>query len=79
VLYPVGDELFWGKLAHQQRVALPPVPLKQWSEAQATQGFLSLWQEEEMQAASKAQAARIQREDGLAAAVDFLEAHWQKP
>lgn len=79
VLYPVGDQLFWGKLAHQQRVALPPVPLKKWSEVQATQGLLSLWQEAEMQAASKALAARIQREDGLAAAVDFLETHWQKP
>jgi UDP:flavonoid glycosyltransferase YjiC (YdhE family) len=61
VLYPIGDQWFWGKRAEALGVALPPVPLKKLSEKGFLKGVAALVgasPQEAMDAARRKECAR---------------------
>jgi sterol 3beta-glucosyltransferase len=81
VLYPIGDQWFWGKRAEALGVALPPVPLKKLSEKGFLKGVAALVgasPQEAMDAARRKECARafqsqLSQEKGLLAAVEWVE------
>lgn len=74
VLYPIGDQLFWGEWSHRQGLAVRPVPLSRMT----ANTFLALVQQlltdEALYAAAAKMKAQIDQENGLDNAIRKIEA-----
>jgi sterol 3beta-glucosyltransferase len=73
ILYPVGDQQFWGHHAWKKGIAVKPVPLKKLRESTFIVGVQELLSSNLLYANAYTMKEQIDAEDGLEAAVRVIE------
>lgn len=73
VLYPLGDQHFWGTIAFKKGVALKPIPLKKLTQAILNDGIRELIHNQELHARAKRLAEQLKNEDGIQTAIEIIE------
>lgn len=73
VLYPVGDQHFWGWLSYGKGVALKPAPLKKISESTFIQKVRQLRDSTQLYQNAEQLATLLRSEDGLGEAIKVIE------
>lgn len=73
VLYPLGDQHFWGMTAYKKGVALKPVALKNMKEDDFISNAKKLLQQEQLYSKSGQLMEQLKGEDGIANAIDLIE------
>ncbi len=73
ILYPVGDQLFWGKRVYEKGVAVKPIPLKKLTEKAFFESIQQLLTTERFYENAKSLAKELRREDGVLNAVREIE------
>lgn len=73
ILYPVGDQLFWGKRVYEKGVAVKPIPLKRLTEKVFLESIQRLLETERLYENAKKLAGELSWEDGLLNAVREIE------
>ena len=76
VLHPFGDQYFWGKLIEEKKAGAPPVPLKKLKTKKLVQSIEVLLSQDAIKNA-KLLAEAIRKEDGLLAANNFINDHFE--
>ncbi len=77
VLYPLGDQHFWGTVAFKKGVGLKPLPLKKLDAPALIQAAKELLMNKKLHAASGLMMEKIQTENGTANAVDIVESFYK--
>jgi sterol 3beta-glucosyltransferase len=78
VLYPLGDQHFWGTVAYKQKLALKPMPLKKMTEDKLINAVNDLLRNEELYVNCKLLRERIKYENGVAQAIELTERFGEK-
>lgn len=73
ILYPVGDQQFWGQYGWRKGIAVKPIPLKKLRETAFMQSVRELLTMPSLYANAQTIKAWIDTEDGLATAVQAIE------
>lgn len=73
ILHPFGDQLFWGKIIHQNGWGVKPVPLKKLSETIFKERVNELLTNYLLYDATDIIGQRLREEDGIANAVALIE------
>lgn len=73
VLYPLGDQVFWGKVAVERGVGLPPQPLKKLDEGRFLAAVRELVSKETLHTNAALMGQRLRAEDGLGKAISLVE------
>jgi sterol 3beta-glucosyltransferase len=74
ILYPVGDQYFWGDIAHKKGLAEKPVPLSRLTLKEFTEKINNLIANRELYLNAELMAKQINAEDGVKRAVEIIEA-----
>jgi sterol 3beta-glucosyltransferase len=73
VLYPIGDQMFWGQLSYKKGVALKPVPLKKLTEKILIDKTWELLANEQLYRNSESFSKQLKLEDGVLNAIKIIE------
>lgn len=73
VLYPLGDQHFWGTVSQQKGLALKPLPLKKMNENKFIESVKELLKTKTLYENAETIAAKLKTEDGVANALDLIE------
>lgn len=73
VLYPLGDQHFWGTIAFKKGLGLKPIPLKRMSEDKLFDAVKELLKNEKLYSNSQKIMEQLKTEDGVAIAIDIIE------
>jgi sterol 3beta-glucosyltransferase len=73
ILYPIGDQMFWGEISFQKKIALKPIPLKNLSEAQFISSVKELFVNQHLQENSLKLKSLIIDENGIGKTIDEIE------
>ena len=73
ILYPFGDQHFWGNYAYKKGVGLKPAPLKKLSADSLVNLARELLDNKELYVNSEKMMNLIRKEDGVANAIDLIE------
>jgi len=73
ILYPIGDQQFWGQLAYKKGIAIKPVPLRKLTEKILIDKVRELLKTEHLYSNSRQLAGKITKEDGVTNAVQLIE------
>ena len=73
VLYPLGDQHFWGTISHKKGLALKPQPMKRMNEEDFMKAIKELLQNEKLYYNSKQMMGYLKNEDGVAGAINIIE------
>lgn len=77
VMYPIGDQLFWGNYARSRGVSIRPIPLKKLTDRSFTAGITELVTKNELYENAKRLGETIGGEDGLGATCDQIEEYYR--
>jgi sterol 3beta-glucosyltransferase len=73
VLYPLGDQHFWGTLAFQKGVGLKPLPLKKVTKEKFIESIRKLLSDSNLYLNAKKIGEQVSNENGLAKAIEIIE------
>ena len=73
VLYPLGDQHFWGHLAYSKGIALKPCPLKKMDASSFIKSAKTLLNDQRLQENCRRLSERIKEEDGITNAISIIE------
>ncbi|MGZ5254281.1 MAG: glycosyltransferase, partial [Flavitalea sp.] len=73
VLYPMGDQHFWGTVAFKKGVGLKPAPLGKLTETSLVNAVKKLLSDEQLYIHSKQLMERLKSENGLDNAIRYIE------
>ena len=73
VLYPLGDQHFWGTVAYKKGIGLKPIPLKKMKEEKFIDAVKELLANEELYDNSNQLMEQMKHEDGVVNAVHLIE------
>lgn len=73
ILYPFGDQLFWGNIVHQNGWGVKPVPLKKINEKILNEKVRELLHNSTFYTSTEELARRLKEEDGITKAIQFIE------
>jgi len=73
VLYPLGDQFFWGKVAFQKGIALYPQPIKKLRKEKFITTIKELLGNENLYKKAKEFSEKLNREDGIKKAIELIE------
>lgn len=73
VFYPVGDQMFWGKVAWRKGIALKPIPLEKISEARFISKVKELLATESLFLNARELSRKIEKENGVEIAIREIE------
>jgi sterol 3beta-glucosyltransferase len=73
VLYPVGDQYFWGDLAYKKGLSIKPVPLSKLTVNQFREKITQLINNKNLYRDCELMAGKINAENGLKKAVNLIE------
>lgn len=76
ILYPVGDQMFWGRLAYQRNIAVKPIALKNISEKQFASGIHELLNNQPLYTHATRLAEDLKSEDGVRQVITEIENHF---
>ncbi|MEO6000331.1 MAG: glycosyltransferase [Chitinophagaceae bacterium] len=75
VLYPLGDQYFWGNIGFKKGIALKPVALKKMTEKLLIENAKTLLSTETLYKNSMEIAEKIKQEKGVERAIELIEAN----
>ena len=75
VLYPMGDQHFWGTIGFKKGVALKPKSLKSMTERDLINNTQDLLTKEDLYKNSIALSEKLKQENGLEKAIELIEAN----
>lgn len=73
ILYPIGDQKFWGQHAYQKRLAVKPIPISKMTEKLFLDSIHELLTNEQLYDNSKQIQILINNENGLKKTIDEIE------
>jgi sterol 3beta-glucosyltransferase len=73
VLYPLGDQHFWGNIGYKKGIALKPIGLKNLTEKRLIENAKKLLTTETLYKNSSAIANKIKNEKGVGKAIELIE------
>jgi len=73
VLYPLGDQHFWGTIAYKKGIGLKPLPLKNMNEESFVKSVKELIQNKKLYNNSWKMMEKLKKEDGVSNAVQIIE------
>ncbi len=73
VLYPLGDQYFWGMIAHQKGVGLKPIPLKKLTKELLIKNIRELVTNKTIIDTAQRLSEQLKDEDGKARAIALIE------
>lgn len=73
VMYPIGDQQFWGKHAYEKGVAIAPIPISKMQEKQFISSIKELLHNASLYEKAKQVQICLQKENGLANAIEVIE------
>jgi sterol 3beta-glucosyltransferase len=73
ILYPIGDQQFWGQLAYKKGIAVPPIPLSKMTEKKFLAGIEELLTDQKLYTNATALKQLLDTEDGLQQAITEIE------
>ncbi len=71
ILYPIGDQQFWGKIAYDKGVGLKPLPLKKMTADSFISNVEILLNDKKLYENAKKMSNQLSKEDGIARAIEF--------
>ncbi|HEY1023741.1 MAG TPA: glycosyltransferase [Sphingobacteriaceae bacterium] len=72
-VYPLGDQFFWGDLAHRKGVAVKPIPLSKLHSNEFIESIHELLTNKTLYQKSAEMASRLRAENGVRKAADHIE------
>lgn len=75
VLYPLGDQHFWGNIGYKKGIALKPIGLKNLTEQMLIDNAKSLLSTETLYTKSLEISKKIKQENGVERAIELIEAN----
>lgn len=78
VLYPIGDQMFWGKLSYEKGIAVKPIPLYKMTEKIFFESINQLLSNSKLYDNIKKIQILINSEDGLKNAINEIEMYFKK-
>lgn len=73
VLYPLGDQHFWGRVGYEKGVGLKPLPLKKMTKEKMLVGVENLLADENLYRNSREMMEKLNNENGIENAVTLIE------
>ncbi|HLL41775.1 MAG TPA: glycosyltransferase [Segetibacter sp.] len=73
VLYPMGDQFFWGAIAFNKGVGLKPIPLKKMTQDNFLSNVKALLTNEELYINARQLSEKLATEDGIKNAIEIIE------
>jgi sterol 3beta-glucosyltransferase len=73
VLYPLGDQHFWGTVAYKRGLGLKPIPLKKMTSDKLMASVSELLRNEQLYTNSRKIMEELKTEDGVANAIEVIE------
>lgn len=73
ILYPFGDQLFWGNIVHQNGWGIKPVPLKKLTEKILNEKVRALFNTSSLYVSAEKIGCLLKEEDSIANAIHFIE------
>jgi sterol 3beta-glucosyltransferase len=73
VMYPLGDQHFWGMIGYQKGIALKPIPLKKLTQQKFVGGVKELIENTQLYANARKISDQLREEDGIRNAVEQVE------
>ncbi len=73
VLYPMGDQHFWGTVAYKKGVGLKPAPLSKMNESSLISAVKKLLSDDQLYINSRHLMERLHSENGLENAIQYIE------
>lgn len=73
VLYPMGDQHFWGEIAYRKGIALAPVPVKKLTEELLLKNLVKLIDNKAIHNNAMQLSEQIKTEDGVSKAIELIE------
>ncbi len=73
VLYPLGDQVFWGKIAYEKGVGLKPLPLKKMTADKFISNVEILLNNKNLYENAKQLSNQVRFEDGVGKAINLIE------
>lgn len=73
ILYPLGDQEFWGQLAYRRGLAVKPIPLKKMTQKLFFEKVEALLSDSKLYANARRFSESLKQEDGLQSAVTEIE------
>lgn len=77
VLYPLGDQVFWGKIAVEKGVGLKPLPLKKMTADSFISSIQILLSDNRLYEHAEQLSKHLIKEDGVAKAIKLIESNCQ--
>lgn len=73
VLYPLGDQHFWGMIGYKQGVGMKPIPLKKITREKLFEAVKELVSNQSLYANAQMMMEKLKDEDGVANAIKLIE------
>ncbi|MGB4327890.1 MAG: hypothetical protein WBJ36_03325 [Tenuifilum sp.] len=73
ILYPIGDQMFWGKLAYKKGLAVKPTPISKMTEKIFLESINELLTNKQLNDNAKHIQNLINNENGLEKTIDEIE------
>ena len=77
VLYPLGDQHFWGTIAYKQGIALKPIPLKKMTEEKLIMNAKKLLETGSLYSNSENLSRKIKSDNGVEKAIEIIERNYR--
>ncbi len=77
ILYPLGDQVFWGKIAVEKGVGLKPLPLKKMTADSFISSIQILLSDNRLYEHAEQLSKHLIKEDGVAKAIKLIESNCQ--
>jgi sterol 3beta-glucosyltransferase len=76
ILYPIGDQKFWGQHSYKKGLAVKPIPLSKMTEKKFLEGVKELFTNESLYINARNMKLQIDKENGLENAVEEIEKNY---
>ncbi len=73
ILYPIGDQQFWGQLAYKQKIAVHPVPISKMTEEKFIKSIKELLTNKNLYINAKQMKLKIDSENGIKSTIEKIE------
>ncbi len=75
ILYPIGDQQFWGQLAYKKHVGVRPIPISKMTASKFLSGIKELLTNQKLYDTAEEFKNALATEDGLQKAIGVIETH----
>jgi sterol 3beta-glucosyltransferase len=75
ILYPIGDQQFWGKIAYDKGVGLKPLPLKKMTADSFISNVEILLNDKKLYENAEQLSRQLMTEDGVVKAIELIESN----